>query len=148
MEEIGASAIARCIAKALLTLHSSSGAKRTASTCWQLSSRRSKAVLVKLSTCGPFKLNTHCSDQIKDCAHAEGLKASILSHVGAYSEHRNMRQMGVMLTLLSKGRQREYNSSACCTWKGKQLIASHLFVHKSDCCYSRMWNIDRTLLNY
>lgn len=128
---------ARCIATALFTLHSSGGAhhdKRAANVCWRDNSQRLEAVVVDLATSGP--LNTHPTIQLKDwtplalCADADGLITPTLSRDRAYTEHSDMRQMGFMLTTLSKGQQWEGNSTAFCReLESKQLTASQVLAH-------------------
>ena len=129
-------AAARCIAKALCTLHSNRGAHhdvRAANVCWRHNSRRSEAVVVDLSTCGP--LDTCPSIQLKDwtplgSSSTEHQNIPTLSHVGAYTQYSDMHQMGFMLSKFSKGLPWASNSNDICqALQSKQLTASQTLAH-------------------
>lgn len=125
-------AVARCIAKALYTLHSKKGAHhdvRAANVCWRHNNRQSEAVLVDLSTCGP--LDTCPSIQLKDWTPL-GLSTEhpTLSRVGAYTQYSDMHQMGFMLSKLSKGLPWDSNSNDIChALQSKQLTAAQMLSH-------------------
>ncbi len=128
-------AAAKCIAKALCTLHSNKGAHhdvRAANVCWRHNSRRSEAVVVDLSTCGP--LDTCPSIQLKDWTplelSTEHQSIPTLSHVGEYTQYSDMHQMGLMLSKFSKWLQGENNSiDICQALQSKQLTASQMLAH-------------------
>ena len=128
-------AAARCIAKALYTLHSNKGAHhdvRAANVCWRHNSRQSGAVVVDLSTCGP--LDTCPSIQLKDWTPlglgTEHQNIPTLSHDRAYSQYSDMHQVGFMLSKFSKGLPWESNSNDICqALQRKQLTASHMLTH-------------------
>lgn len=132
-------AAARCIAKALWTLHSNQGAHhdvRAANVCWRHSSSRSEAVVVDLSTCGP--LDACPSIQLKDwnslLNSTEHEGTLTLDNTGAYTQHSDMHQMGFMLRKLGKGLPwGSHSNDICQALQTKQLTASQTLAHSYLC---------------
>lgn len=131
----GTAGFASCVAKALCTLHSNSGAQhdaRAANVCWRHNSRLSEPVVIDLSTCGP--LDTCPAIQLKDWTPielgTEQQNTPTLSSAGAYTQFSYMHQTGFMLTMLSKGLLWEKSSKEICqALQNKQLKASQMLAH-------------------